>query len=442
MKNYTTKNNLAMLEFSMLCCILFLDCFLFNSYGFAIGRLFVAVVILCSLLLSVDENIFLLAFCLPFSSVLKLSESSITILPILYLIIILKLALKEKVSCNFFSFVALGALIVLQILACVFYEASFFSVVSFALSLIFVVICGGYVSKNTEKNIYYLKNIALFFVGAVCLETVLSRIFLDIPYFISSYKHSLIVSAGRFAGLNIDPNEYAQLVLISIGLIIATIPTLNKYSHKVFCWIVIAGLVVGGFFTYSKSYALTLLAVFVVFFFIYMFKLFREKGTNGLLILIPISLLFLIGSFFIYENIILSIFEKRSGDDLLTGRGEIWLNYIIAFFNRADCFLWGFGVSNSVYLVKDLGVTHVPHNLYIEYFVQFGIIGVTMLCIGLKEQIKNILKKSKTYMGVFILAFAITSLGISANANDVVFFILMIVCIPYGYVGSKGKEKC
>ena len=99
--------------------------------------------------------------------------------------------------------------------------------------------------------------------------------------------------------------------------------------------------------------------------------------------------------------------------------------------SRGDCLVWGCGVSNCLYLVQDLGETQVPHNLYVEYFVQFGVIGIALLCVVLKEPLKNIFKSFNSYMMVFLFAFAVTSLGISANANDTVFLVLLTGCISF-----------
>ena len=98
MKNYTKTRKLEIIEFLIVSIVLFANCLFFNSYGFSTGRLFAALLILFSLGLTIEQNIFLFAFCLPFSGVLKLSESSITILPVLYLVVIVKLGIRGKLK--------------------------------------------------------------------------------------------------------------------------------------------------------------------------------------------------------------------------------------------------------------------------------------------------------------------------------------------------------
>lgn len=433
------QNKIEYFHFFALYFILFIDCALFNSRGFGIGRLFAVLIVVGSIFFSVEKNIFLIAFCLPFSSILKLEANSITVLPILYFIVILKLGFQEKLKFNCNSFFAMGIFLVFQILCCVFYDASLISIISFSLSIMFILVCGKYLNKQEWDNGYLFKNIALFFVGAVCLETFCADIFQQIPYYISAEKHSMLVAAERFAALNIDPNEYAQLVLIALGLIIAVIATIKRYSVKILCFIPLIYLIYKGFFTYSKSYALTLLILIVIISVIFLFKFVKKRGTESLIVIIPLCMFFLIGCYFIYANVLTPIFEKRSTDDLLTGRDEIWLEYLSALFSKIDCLIWGCGISNSTYLVRGLGETHVPHNLYIEYLAQFGFVGLFILGVVLKDVLKNIVNKTKTYMIICILAFAITSFGISANANDAIFFILIIACIPYQQLAT-GKS--
>ena len=439
MKDCIKSKKIEWGQFLMLCIVLLITCIFFNRSGYNIGRLFVLLLVIGAFFLNIEKILFLMMFCLPFSGVLKLGENSITIIPILYIIAIVKTIMQHEEKYEITIIFAIGVFAFIQILSCVVYNANLFSIISFLLSVAFVFIIGRYFLKQAWNDGYLLKNIVLFYVASVCFETIISDIFPNIPYYISAEKHALLVNAGRFAALNIDPNEYAQYVLIALGLIIAVIPIVKRWSVKILCCMFAIFLGYRGFFTYSKSYALTLLLLFIIFSGLFLFKFIKKNKRDALIIVIPLLILYFIGGYFIFENILKPIFEKRAGDDLLTGRGDIWKYYINEIFSRVDCLIFGCGASNTLYLGSE--IKYVPHNLYIEYFVQFGLLGIFLLVVIFMDSLRNIFRKLRSYIIIPVLAFAITSFGVSANANDMIFLILVIVCIPY-QINKEGNAIC
>ncbi len=435
MKDYIKDKKIEWYQFIALCAVLFIDCMLFNSSGYNIGRLFAVLIVVATVFFDIQKSLFVIAFCLPFSSILKLSDGGITIIPILYLIVICKLLITERVNYSASGIIAIAIFICFQILACIAYNANLISIISFLLSIVFVFMAGEYLVQQKNNYRYLFVNLVLFFVGALCLETICADLFTQIPNYISAKKHLLLENAGRYAALNIDPNEYTQLVLIALGLLIAIFPMINSKIIKAFCIIPFAFLVSKGFLTYSKSYAITLLFLFFILSIVFLFQYLKKHGTSALFIIIPFFIIVIIGGVLIYENVLKVIFEKRQSDDLLTGRGDIWLEYLNALRYRLDCLILGCGASNTVYLAPV--ANDVPHNLYIEYLVQFGIIGLVSLICVFKTSFKNISKNARSYLIIPILAFAVTSFGISANASDVVFFVLIIVCLPYKQITNK-----
>lgn len=437
MKSYIKKKSVEFILFVSLCLIMLIDCVLFNQRGFETGRIFAALIAILSLFLSTEQNLFLIAFCLPFSSILKISAGSITITPVLYLIVILKMSIHEKIKYDVDGLLAIGVFATLQVLSCVLYNASIAPIISFLLSVVFVWSCAKFCKAKEWDRGYLFKNLALFFIGAVCAETIFSRFFTEIAYIVAPEKHALIVRAGRFAAFNIDPNEYAQLVLMGIGLIVSLIATTKSRLKIALYLMTLCFLAYNGFLTYSKSYALTLIALFVVLFFMLLRDSLKNSKKDAVIIFGVSCVIFLVGSIFLYKKVLIPVFENRSTDDILTGRGEIWAQYVSSLLKRIDCLILGCGASNTAFLLPESD--EVAHNLYIEYIAQFGILGLMCLYFVWKETIKCVVSKARTYLLIFLLAFAITSLGISANSNDAIFFLLVCVCIPY--VNTLKKDE-
>jgi O-antigen ligase len=92
--------------------------------------------------------------------------------------------------------------------------------------------------------------------------------------------------------------------------------------------------------------------------------------------LIIIIVLIAVGVIDIFSLILERLRESASsGQDLTTGRSELWKNYVIYFYSHPSKLLFGGGL--SVKIPFRLG----PHNAYLELILFLGIIGSSLFCI-------------------------------------------------------------
>lgn len=409
--------------------------FVFNSMGYSGSRIIVLLLLGIAMVTDIEKNFCLIAFCLPMSSILKLSSTSISILPLLYFIVIIKLVLQRKVRLNLYSVIALAFFSAWQLFSVLAYGAGITSVVSLLLNVVFVVCSSAYFFEYGEEN-KQLKVTSVFYISGTFLEILLCDIFPNIPYIIDYEKQSKLDYNNRYAAMNMDPNEYSQMILVAIGLAVAILPLIKSKLGKVVDIAVIIYLGINGYRSYSKSYVLTLVLLFILAVIIYLFETAREKGPIvTLLKFVPIIVVGVVGATVLYKYVVVPVFEARSEyqADLLTGRDYIWGEYFKALKQRVDVVIIGCGANNSTFLHKYCFLHgSVAHNLYLEFLIQFGVTGIIALAIAWRDAIKSIAKNKLTnYMVLPLAAFLITSFGISANANDCLYVLMLIMSMPY-----------
>lgn len=444
MKEFTKETKLqkkTKILYAVLTVLACITAFVFNSMGYSGSRIIVLLLLGIAMVTDIEKNFCLIAFCLPMSSVLKLSSTSISILPLLYFIVIIKLVLQRKVRLNLYSVIALAFFSVWQLFSVLAYGAGIVSVVSLLLNVVFVVFCSAYLIEYGEEN-KQLKATSVFYISGTFLEILLCDIFPNIPYIIDYEKQSKLDYNNRYAAMNMDPNEYSQMILVAIGLAVALLPLIKSKLGKVVDIAVIVYLGVNGYRSYSKSYVLSLLLLFFVALVIYLFETAKEKGPIiTMLKFVPIMVVGIIGASVLYKYVVVPVFEARSEyqADILTGRDYIWREYFKALKQRIDVVIIGCGANNSSFLHQYCFLHgSVAHNLYLEFLIQFGVTGMIALAIAWRDAIKSIVKNKLTnYMVLPLAAFLITSFGISANANDCLYVLMLIMSMPYSAKALK-----
>lgn len=445
MKFIESKKDKNILFLLILVAFGFFTALTFNSFGYDGSRWLVAGLFVAAMFIDIDDLYCLTAFCLPISSIMKFSVESISLLPLLYAVIIVKTAAKKKIKYNINHIVGFVTFAVLQIFCIIAYGASFFSVSSLLLNVVFVMVGATYFARY-DYHRHQLKNTAVFYITGVTADIVLSEIFPNIPYIIDYQKQNRLDYNNRFAALNLDPNEYAQFVLVATGLLIAILPLVKSKIGKVIDIAAVVFLSVNGYRSYSKSYAVTLAIMFALVIVIYAMRVVKTKGIiSATLMFVPIMIAFVGGCILMFNYIILPVFEAREAlnADLLTGRDYIWREYFKALTQRADVVFLGCGAGNSTFLHKycSLNGSTVTHNVYLEFLIEYGVMGIAALFCAWGSTLKRTLKHMKSYMLLPLAAFMLTSISISANSNDCLYIVMMFMCMSYGRRVRLIKKK-
>ncbi len=155
----------------------------------------------------------------------------------------------------------------------------------------------------------------------------------------------------------------------------------ENIGRRIICGICVA-LILGGIaLSYTRgAYLASLLAIFITLF-------CEKKQTEITLLLTPVALLLIPGG--VYKRL-LSLTEK-SADVSLSTHGKI---YQAAFETIKENWLFGIGTGNDSFedILKNKYGINQPHahNIFLELFIEGGILGITLfvitlalMCIGL-----------------------------------------------------------
>lgn len=415
-----------------------------SRQGYSVAWGFVLAFSLLCLLVNAESMFYVFLFCFPISGILKLSETSITILPILNLVIIGRMLIGKKIRLGGYQVVLLMALLCLQIGCILAYNASVVSIVSFFVSVVCVICSASFFQDyENEGNRIYV-NAVVFYTASLCLSIILSDWLPVLMHIVSRKKQLLLEAVGRFGALFVEPNEFAQAVLVGIGLLLSILPMIKHILGKITVLSAIVFLGLSGYRSQSKSYVLALMIMFVVFMVLCFRGIRKKSGLQWLLVwAVPVTVVAIAGFGILYKYIVVPTFEGRDNVDFLTGRGDIWKWYLDAFLNRVDVVLWGTGAGNAAYLHsvnKSIGNT-VPHNTYLEYIIQFGVLGIGLLSVIFAKILRGNREKLTAGFWLPATAFLTTAFGISANANDCIFMLLLLAAMPHIPVEAESGDQ-
>ena len=445
MKSYIKDEKAQIFLLLALVTILFINAFFFNIAGYSYGRFFAILIVAIAACLNIENAYYIVVFSFPFASILKLGATTISILPILYAIIIFKMILSRNFKINNMECIAALIIAAMQLLYVALYGAGMMSIISVILNIVFVMFSLSYLKSNEAESNKLITTSAIFLLIAVALNMLICDIFPDIPYTIDAEKASALQVDDRFGGLFVEPNELAQVILVAVGFFVAVFNSIKSKALRIFLIGVAMYVAINGIRTNSKSYVLVAFGLIVLSFFMYLRHTSKKKGFGAVILrFIPVFAVLSFVSVYLLVNIVIPVFDARAstGADLLSNRGDIWSNYLSLLTQRADVLLAGYGVGNVANSLRLIGVVsdRVPHNLYLEFIVQFGLIGLTFWVFAWKRTWRELFKKTKSLFLLPILAFATTSFAISANSNDCFYILMLLISMPFSSDYSANKS--
>lgn len=249
-------------------------------------------------------------------------------------------------------------------------------------------IIAGYECSNGHSSIVNI-GWECYFVGtiSVALQILLQRMVqMSIGLTLGHYG-TAGVSRVLYAGLMGD-YSFATLYLAS-GCVYALIMHLSYKKMGLFAFGMSEFLLIISMLFVSSRTGLLALAVVVVLFFV--FNL-RKLNPKYLVILVIMLVAF--------PQVAMTLMEKRGGGQALldsSGRIENYVQALQMFTNKA---FWGYGLGlDNLYSLTGL---KVPHNYFVQYLVQLGLIGTGIITSAFLLFTKY-LKKSGYYKWIFIL---------------------------------------
>lgn len=417
---------------------------IFNFYSYSFGIIFSTCYLLLFLCLNTENKYYVILFTLPFASIFKISSDLPSVLIILLSLYLFHVLIIKSIKIKITDYLFLIAIVLFQVLSIYIYQGSYISLLSFILNIIFMKACIlNFNSLSSKKQMLF--NSSYVFSMSMFISILSSDIFPNIPYIVSMEKQTLLMSINRFSGLNGDPNYFNQLILVAICLLFASLLKVEN-KNKWLLLILYLFLILSGFRSVSKSYALSIIVVFILTLYYknkllpFKFKLINVKALK-LLLSFSLFVAGIISLFLLSKFVVIPVFQARTDtNDILTGRGDIWIYYLKLLYQNPGILLTGVGFSNNAAILgKHFGIYMVPHNVYLEILVDCGLIVICLLFLFFKEIFTNFKLKRQDPYFMFFIIILFTSFGLSLSSNDAFFIFLPLITLISGEVNNNEK---
>jgi hypothetical protein len=283
-----------------------------------------------------------------------------------------------------------------------FYEKLIFYFTNIILPVLLII----FTNKQSEWK--YFKNFLMIVVFLAAL----------IPLY-NVYQEGLfsILNGSWFTRLSInDSNTIWFGRFLSFGFISVLIFTSNLKYKIIMMSVIITAI----FFTGSKA---VLYFTLVTFFIYYLLLLISHNNIRGKLYQFIVPVIFLIGAlFFLFSSLNEQAFERRFSAN--SGTIDTRSVAIDKLINHNKNYLFGNGLASSGYALSNDYKRTYPHNVIIEVYYEFGIIGVLIYLIPyLLVAVKFFKRVIRRYFiqpdELFILSIIILSFFYSQTSGDI-----------------------
>lgn len=264
-------------------------------------------------------------------------------------------------------------------------------------------------SDYIHEDVYHY-----YLIGTFCLAF---QVFLQRFYIItlgSRIGHYAVMGQGRvaYAGLMGD-YSFATLYLAS-GCLIVLLKHLNTKEIGFTKFILYEGFLLSAILAVSSRTGLVALAVTVFLYFAFNFRQLNSK-------LVLVLLICVVAIPFLFEKLMAS----RGSQALLDSSGRLD-NYIKALDYWGNRFLFGYGLGlDNLYSATGL---RVPHNFFIQYLVQIGVVGLVLIIIPVFWFFINDIRKSSYDKWLFLL-IAIGSMFIPDIVSSRYIYGIILICM-------------
>ncbi|WMG19358.1 O-antigen ligase family protein [Acinetobacter johnsonii] len=258
-----------------------------------------------------------------------------------------------------------------------------------------------------------------FFLSSIMI--LICLIFLSNPYFVD-YK-----------GFFINPNSFG---LFSASLFISLFILVNN-KNKILIFII------GLFFIGISSSRTALISFFLAMVIIFFSKfIFKHKVLYFFIFLFLILFSFL--NIYVMVFLDLSSYNEivmhYTGKNLLSGRNEVW-QILIPIIQQKPFFGWGGGIN-----IQDITYySYSAHNAYIQYIVQVGFFGVSLIILFFAMIWLSLLKGENIYsgysLGLIFWIFFVQNFEITFLQNNIALSLPVIILFSYFLGKSKRTIK-
>lgn len=409
-----TKNEILSFRSSMIvqCLVLFIGL----CAGIFVNKYFLipvaAFTIVISIFGKVKYTYYHLLFCLPFTMVYKMSPSSTSLF--IYVLLVVGVVLIIKTA----SFASTPFFLIMFFAVYTFWGMgnNFTIVIKMVMGMLLFLVFVKKIKPSDFKN--HILSFALGMLGSSCIGLFKGK-GLPLDMFFNDMNTIYIdgVQSYRFSGLYLDPNYYSVSVVFALTL--CTLLFINGDGNRVMLGLIISALTVFGFISYSKMFLIVVIIAILIF------VIGAVKPPRRLIITL---ITFFIGGIILLNWMkngdYLSVMSERLfGEEISSGRFEIWTSYLHYIKNSPITLLLGDGLKAEYLEVGG------PHNTAIETVYFIGLLGgllflFILITIFLYRKIK--MKRNIIHYALIILFGIMSSTLGCLTINDLMFYCMLM----------------
>ncbi len=313
-----------------------------------------------------------LMFFLPWSTILKLGQGSMSFFTFALLMVCGICWLKERFFIHRYYILFSAGAFLLTLFSKLLEQYSFDNSYLMFIALLFLF---PLLMKEIDRMYDFRYLTVLFSLGIIiaALTAQYLVIYPNIAKYIDVYTFQSITRLSGYYG---DPNFYSAHITAALAGVIMLIMRKSDVKERVWLSLLAVVLVYCGLLSASKAFVLLL--VCMVFLLIMQVLFMRGKVSMKLSVILGVAfmIVFVLTSEMFSDMI--NVIQIRFGDftnlsDLTTGRSDIWESYGRLFAEDTKTLLIGQGFTN----VKHTGWG--SHNTLIQLIYQFGLLGSALL---------------------------------------------------------------
>lgn len=398
--------------------------------------------IIALVLVSYKKNfINLMLLLLPFSTVLKLNQGSMSVYTVISILVFIALGMELKTRYDLRSVLIAGCLatgaLSSKLLLGNDLSMSFFTF------FLFLVLIPSYIKYHGE-DIDFEKS-AVYLATGVLAASFLSILFKNSPGLISyinvyEWQKADITRLSGFYG---DANYYSAQVLVAISALLVILINIRS-KYKPFVSSLIVGLIYYGSLSVSKSFIILLSLILILWLIAVMFSKISIKQKLAIYIITSFIIIYIATNGILTEQI--SMYSTRFGmitdaSTLSTGRSLIYENYLRYISSNKILLSFGQGLS-SIYQYELQG--RASHNTLIQMIYQIGLFGTAIMALWLKR-LSLLTSKTRNKYGLsggvqaamLVIGCIGPWLALDMMFFDDFFYILVVLIIGLQYIRTN-----
>ncbi len=333
-----------------------------------LGYLGIVLLIMISLSLDANRLVFLFILLIPNQRFIVLSDSNISLLNILLVIILFKSLAVEKFRIKKTHYLTVLIFIIYSLLN-IIYIGNMVNILSgLKFALLFLVLLEVF-ERNLNIEGWYSQIIVFFTLG--CILSAGTGLLFGANIIVGS---SVRLTTGGTSDANITALNYS----LALSNLFVLMVIKRKYSFKLIA--AISLILIFGLLTQSRSFVLTVLLC-LLFFFIYSWKSRRIRKILRYVALLLIILVFAIIIFpegllgRIFYGVWVRIIQPRSGD-ISNSRFDLWRLYLDYLKANIKQLLFGMDVTTKQFADQFFSAAH---NGLIEVIISWGVFGALLI---------------------------------------------------------------